>query len=110
MTLGKSRPLLIFKHNPKAGGGTILNIMEEIKPNEILGTDFVKRRYKVPESEYDSSYVRVKEAMEITPEYQKHGFVISNVREPCSQYVSLWGYGSEEHGGKKHLFIAIFNH
>lgn len=102
-----NRPLLLFKHNPKAAGGTILAILEEIKPRQLS-----KKKYdeQIGNGTIDSTlndttitnitYVRIREASNVNPTEQQHAFVISTIREPCSHFVSLWSFGSTGRGGK----------
>lgn len=103
------RPLLLFKHNPKAAGGSILKVLNEIKPKSINDRIIEKliKSTKNTREDFLTSFIAkgvhkklyVKEELELITEFeQSRAFVISNIREPCSQYVSLWSYGSSIQG------------
>ena len=91
----KSRPLLIFKHNAKAGGGSIKTLLEEIKPIKLNFEDYES---KYPNITVDETYVYVGEDTTVKPKHHRRGFVISSMREPCDQYLSLWSFGSKGKG------------
>jgi hypothetical protein len=114
-----SRPLLIFNHNPKAGGGSILEVLRGIKPIELkcnnkgqyaesYGSACKKEDWKRTFTEngngdgdqlhLDETFFNVQEYARTTHFDRVHGFVIGSIREPCSQYLSLWSYGSLGHG------------
>jgi hypothetical protein len=120
------KPLLIFKHYPKAGGGSIEMLLREFKTNVYQQTQYHKEyRYicSPPPSmaiEQNSTsdattlkgqkkkckfHVNLNDTLVIIPEFSKvylqdhnQGFVISSIREPCDQYLSLWSYGSNHAG------------
>jgi len=114
----RSRPLLFFNHNPKAGGGTIRFIIEALKKCKIDSDSYEK--YIIDDNhtieiqmrndttwttssehdfDHDNCVVYVNEYSKGKSIHRKHGFVIGNIREPCSHYVSLWGYASIGMGG-----------
>ena len=111
-----TRPLLLFKHNPKAAGGTILAILDEIKPDSILKTrydELIQNGTLHTAINADTTFVRIRESSSVTPVEQKHAFVISSIREPCAHYVSLWSYGSSGQGGKRTIetcFLLVATH
>ena len=112
-----SRPLLIFKHYPKAGGGSIKKLLLEFKPNQYLRKDLYeeklhnitfRKQNQSSEERDDFNFINPDNSLVIINELEKEpisihdhkmGFVISNMREPCSQYVSLWAFGSIGKGG-----------
>ena len=89
-----SRPLLIFKHNPKAGGGSIKALLEEFKPKTLLRKKVNYTNITDP----NETFIRLNEFIPLRPIHRKRGFVISSMREPCDQYLSLWAYGSRGEG------------
>jgi hypothetical protein len=121
-----SRPLLIFKHYPKAGGGSIKKLLRQFKPNlyeqyheQLLCSNLEKKKptatttTKQGSKNYTSSnienecqaYIDFKDTLVVIPElfpvlHSDHdqGFVISSMREPCDHYLSLWSYGSTKTG------------
>ena len=127
-----SRPQLIFKHNAKAGGGSIEKLLLQLKPIKYTGSNYLyrgslqKRAHSyvnvatknhttalLASNETERNYtapvpihINPNDTLIIIPEFErvskKHrqkGFVISNMREPCDQYLSLWAFGSAGHGG-----------
>jgi hypothetical protein len=94
-----SRPLLIFKHNPKAGGGAIKLLLDEIKPKML------NHKYNDPASiDTNTNMIGITEWQTVTSQDQQRGFVISNMREPCDQYLSLWAFGSTRRGHMYNTF------
>lgn len=112
-----SRPLLIFKHYPKAGGGSIKKLLKEFKPNlyeqyheQLLCSNLQKTTSKGSNrtSEIEKQceiYVDFNNTLVVIPELfpvlrsdHDQGFVISSMREPCDHYLSLWSYGSTKTG------------
>lgn len=130
-----SKPLLAFKHNPKAGGGSIFILLSEMKNrnNTYLANFLEESTYctthpnvkkKKKSMEEDSLYCQkeicvnsakckysfldlaerndalmyIKEFDTADPIIQQRAFVISSIREPCDQYLSLWAYGSSGRG------------
>lgn len=107
-----SRPLLIFNHNPKAGGGSILEVLRGFKPREIschktaskaesygsgcASSDW--RKAVVDDEIIDKSFLHMREFTRTTFMDRRQGFVIGSIREPCSQYLSLWSWGSLGNG------------
>lgn len=100
-----SRPLLVFNHNPKAGGSSIKNYLQKFKNRTVL----CKHDYndygcppevwkKALDGDVDRTLVVVQEYSGSVPTDRAHGFVIGNIREPCSQYLSLWSFGSKGGG------------
>jgi len=105
VTFPSSRPQLIFKHNPKAGGGSIKELLQQLKPNFVYAWDAFPEFY---EDMIDTTPVQINpnDTLILIPEFnrvRKHhrqkGFVISHMREPCDQYLSLWAFGSKGKGG-----------
>ena len=82
-----SRPLLIFNHNPKAGGGTLLQTFRSFK--EECG-----RNWRLDSSNDTFCFVHIRELKKSDRKDRERGFVISSIREPCSHYLSLWAFGS----------------
>ena len=101
------RQLLIFKHNPKAGGGSILGFLLGIKPNRLWKEYDTDNRQGLTQDFYkiwnhanpEDSFVTITESEAVTMEDSKYGFVISSIREPCSHYLSQWAFGSTKRGG-----------
>ncbi len=96
------KKLLVFKHNPKAAGGTLLSVLRQMKPKNYSNKqyeDYLGKQKKVKKMDLDSSLVEITEGQWLNPEFRKHAFVISSVREPCSQLLSLWTFGSNGSGG-----------
>jgi len=100
-----SRPQLIFKHNAKAGGGSIRELLLQLKPNFVYDWDAFPDFY---DNMIDTTPVQINpnDTLIVIPERQRvsnmhrqNGFVISNIREPCDQYLSLWAFGSTGKGG-----------
>jgi len=107
-----SRPLLIFNHNPKAGGGSILKVLRGFKPHEIhchksaskaesygsgcKSSNWIKAI--VDDETIDKSFLHMQEFARTTYMDRLQGFVIGSIREPCSQYLSLWSWGSLGNG------------
>jgi len=112
-----SRPLLIFKHNPKAGGGSIEEVLLELKQNYISNEDafpdFNNKKTNnhaaispnnnltttLLANKKDHTLIVVHESQSVGMLHRQEGFVISSIREPCDHYVSLWAFGSGGHGG-----------
>mmetsp|Transcript_23217 Transcript_23217/g.47010 ORF Transcript_23217/g.47010 Transcript_23217/m.47010 type:complete len:380 (-) Transcript_23217:3-1142(-) len=130
-----SKPLLAFKHNPKAGGGSIFILLSEMKTrNNTYLANFLKEstyctthpnvKTKKKSMEEDSLYCQkeicvnsakckysfldlaerndalmyIKEFDTADPIIQQRAFVVSSIREPCDQFLSLWAYGSSGRG------------
>ena len=109
-----SRPLLIFKHNPKGGGGSIEQVLLELKSNYISNEDAFPDFYPkktnhaavspnnnttaLLATKKDHTLIIVHESQRVGMLHRQEGFVISSIREPCDQYVSLWAFGSAGHG------------
>ena len=133
------RPLLIFNHNPKAGGGSILAVLRGFKQREVSCYKKAKKatasgsgcKIKNWQEVYSSNnntsnsittsnsidndnnittsnattttsiddvFVHFREFTRTTPFDRTQGFVIGSIREPCSQYVSLWSWASLGNG------------
>ena len=71
-----SRPMLLFKHTAKAGGSCIDYVLRTAGVHHIL------------RNEHET----------VSLNDLKAHYVIGLVREPCSSYVSLWAYGSQQKG------------
>jgi len=98
-TTSSPRPLLIFKHNPKAGGGSILEVLEQLKPNKLRHNDLDRQHNPHTKGiDTDESFVRMVEFDRVSLRDKSRGFVISSIREPCDHYLSLWAFGSEGKG------------
>ena len=109
--LSSSRPLLAFKHNPKAGGTTARLLLNEFKPKTVF--NFNSRQHDVTrdhdmymlladiktKSAVNQTLFLVQEFEYLFPETRKYAFVISIIREPCDHFISLWSFGSSEAGG-----------
>ena len=91
-----SRPLLVFKHNPKAGGGSIHEVLQQLKPNKLSHND---AQILI---DTDESFVEITEFERVSLRDKSHGFVISSIREPCDHYLSLWAFGSDGKGSLYH--------
>lgn len=113
-SLSKSRKLLIFNHNPKAGGGSIKLLLNDLfdcrvksHGKKITWADDIQK------AEENNCYIYVNEFSATTEEDRSKGFIIGSVRDPCSQYLSLWAFGSKgdgsflhqlKHNGKGYLY------
>mmetsp|Transcript_20409 Transcript_20409/g.23424 ORF Transcript_20409/g.23424 Transcript_20409/m.23424 type:complete len:550 (+) Transcript_20409:43-1692(+) len=95
------RPLLIYNHNAKAAGGSILEILDEIKECRI-SLDTYRSGLSLSGHAEKNCFVDATEKTHTTYNDRKHGYVIGSVREPCSQYLSLWTYGSSGSGQWMH--------
>ena len=118
-----NRPLLIFNHNPKAGGGSILQVLRGFKTKEIkckkgvynvgVGTNQTQTISGCKAGQWDkinnndnnndhenlnNTFVNMAEFATTTSDDRGRGFVIGSIREPCSHYVSLWSFGSIGNG------------
>lgn len=112
LAIPASRPLLIFNHNPKAGGGSILEVLREFKTQISCIKD--KKEYGRCSAETweqafaddgaATSFVHVCEFCSTGRSDRVHGFIIGSIREPCSQYLSLWAFGSNGNGLFRHQF------
>jgi len=83
---------LCFEHFPKAGG------------TFIKGT--LHKRMKLPKKVLIISY-----EFQNKCDHEKH-FVIGNIRDPCSYYISLWSFGcdnSNHNGALRNFFKYIEN-
>jgi hypothetical protein len=102
----RSRPLLIFNHNPKAGGSSVLKVMQELKPNAVICKNdkmdscesHISKAAQFDKETVDKTFVYVREFRKTSIGDRRKGFIIGSIREPCSQYLSLWAYGSNDHG------------
>lgn len=110
--LSRPRPLLILNHNPKAGGGSIIEFVREIRGNRGIRAkkkrqcrtvgDIVAEHQKNKNESLTNdprdAFIDVAEFCPSTFEDRRYGYVIGSVREPCSHYLSLWTYNSNGHG------------
>jgi hypothetical protein len=115
-----SRPLLVFKHNPKAGGGSIQLLLSHMKNKmihfrcltdckQINGNNPCKQTKRCAAGDKQQSYSQWKNSTDtllvldepdfLSDIFQKDAYVISSIREPCDHYVSCWAFGSAHHGG-----------
>ena len=78
------RPRLLFNHNPKAGGGSVLMAF-----GLAIGPQCMNQTTATPDC-----FVHVHESCWTGTWVRRNFFVIGSVREPCEQYVSLWAFGS----------------
>ncbi len=116
-----SRPLLIFNHNPKAGGGSILSVVRGFKSRELkcnhkpakaerAGSACKARVWEEAFSEehggVDTAFLHFREFARTTHFDRLHGFVIGSIREPCSQYLSLWSWGSLGNGAFRKTVVT----
>mmetsp|Transcript_4881 Transcript_4881/g.12586 ORF Transcript_4881/g.12586 Transcript_4881/m.12586 type:complete len:264 (+) Transcript_4881:238-1029(+) len=76
LAVKERRPNLLFKHFPKCAGSYAKGLMDAAVPGHKL--------------EPESGSVTKKSWIE--------NYVISVIREPCDWYVSLWAFGSSQHG------------
>jgi len=128
------KTLLVFKHNPKAGGGSIKMLLHEIKNYKYQAHFLKESEYCADDPEgieklekmstcvggicFDDSkceksfmdligsndtLVYIREKFRAYPIFQQYAFVISSIREPCDQYLSLWAYGSTGKGSFHYL-------
>ena len=79
------RKLLLFNHLPKAGGKYVVEVLSRLVP----ASSYVVR------NEFDRS----------TAADRRTHFVIGNIREVCSYYLSLFHYGVQQGGNMKNQFI-----
>ena len=102
-TTPQRRSTLLYNHNPKAGGGTILQVLRRATPCEHLVDRNAHRPWWEDKTRNESCYVNVREAQASGRGDQRQAFVLGSVREPCDHYVSLWAFGSAGLGGwQKH--------
>lgn len=73
------RKNLLLKHLAKTGGTAVIIFLKKIIPRNALTV--------------------LSEIATVTPAHRDSHFVIGLVREPCSNYLSLWSFGSEKKGG-----------
>jgi len=124
-----SRPQLIFKHNAKAGGGSIEELLLQLKPikysnyrgslrkrahNNVATKNITTTLLLANETERNDTapiqihpndtLIVVSEFNRVSKKHRRKGFVISNIREPCDQYLSLWAFGSAGKGNLYHGF------
>ena len=86
------RPRLLFNHNPKAGGGSLLLAFAA-----SIGPTCKNQSTATPDC-----FVHVRESCWTGAQVRREFFVIGSVREPCDQYVSLWAFGSAGNGRFSH--------
>jgi len=75
------RSQFLYKHIAKTGGGTVKAVLHMTHKNQIDQNIFIKKEREVS-SESD----------------RQRAFIVSNVRNPCEFYVSLWAFGCSGHG------------
>jgi len=100
------RPLLIFKHNPKVGGSFTKKLVAEFKPMVMQDYDAFPLCYydndvdvdPPIEINFNNTLIIVQELLRVRKWHRQKGFVISTMREPCDQYLSLWSFGSTRRG------------
>ena len=108
--MSSSRPLLAFKHNPKAGGTTAKLLLSEFKPRHVhvnfdsRQPDETRDHYmlkllkRVKKRNVNQTLFLLQEFDFLSPETRKYTFVISNVREPCDHLISTWAWASSGNG------------
>lgn len=106
----KKRPLLIFNHNAKAGGGSILKVLTDSKPCKT-SMDEYEKLLKGEDESWKDCFIEVKEGSHTGYIDRQNGFIIGSVREPCDYYVSWFTFTSSEYGylwtySKKHPDLA----
>ena len=74
-----SRKKLLFNHLPKAGGKYAIKVLEKHVPEADIS---ISREFKFT-----------------TKKDRETHFVIGNIREPCSYYLSLWHFGLQNKHG-----------
>jgi len=108
----RARDKLVFNHNPKAGGGSILDMMNDLRSHRIDikdDTKLSKLLHQEPNRNSRNSYFYISEKNKSTKAIRRQGYIIGSIREPCSQYVSLWAYGSAKHGGLHAVMVNYYN-
>lgn len=95
-----SRPLLIFNHNAKAAGGSVLAVLRDAFECEIKKHTDGNYSGNNPAGDDEDCFLNVKEGSSVDYKERQRGFVIGSVREPCSHYVSIWSFHSRGKGGK----------
>ncbi len=103
----ENRPLLIFKHNPKAAGGTLAQMFKDMFKNKLENKKFMSEiignKKKERKIDPKQTFVLINEGGKVGSDYREHGFVISSIREPCSHSISLWCFGSAGKGGEIYM-------
>jgi hypothetical protein len=129
-TSNSKKPLLIFKHYPKAGGGSIEMLLRELKtfvyqqqqfrylclPSSwdvlhnmtVAQTGKKKCQFQQQLVDWNDTLVIIPEFSKVSPKDHEKGFVISSIREPCDQYISLWSYGSNQVGYMYNKFLQKY--
>ena len=74
-----SRKTLLFNHLPKAGGKYAIKVLNKHVPRDDIS---ISREFR-----------------HTTKEDRETHFVIGNIREPCSYYLSLWHFGLQNKSG-----------
>ena len=98
------RPVLVFNHNPKAGGGTVLKVLRALTPCEFVHHHNSHLPWWENPSRRESCFVYVRESRSTgAQDRTKGGFVIGGVREPCDHFVSLWAFGSAGKGALRKM-------
>jgi len=93
------RPVLVFNHNPKAGGGTVKMFLKALMPCVYVQHNNLHGKWWEDPSRNESCFVLVTEFDSTgVQDRTKGGFVIGGVREPCDEFVSLWAFGSAGKG------------
>ena len=110
-----SRPLLIYNHNPKAGGGSVINVLHDIfnctiehdlalSVRDFIASDIYKNLTQQQKTKEDrrrrQCWLYVREFGRTTKKDRELGFIIGSIREPCSHYQSLWAYTSTGQGAR----------
>jgi hypothetical protein len=119
--LFSSRSILFYYHpiHAKKGGGSVLKIIRGFKTNEIKCKVALRNKYtgkinpsgcksnqwdhissisSSSSSSLNNTFINNGEFSRTTHQDKERGYIIGTIREPCSQYVSLWSFGSLSHG------------
>lgn len=111
--------ILLSSHSRKKGGGSVLKIIRGFKTNEIKCKvalrnkntgkinpsgcksnqwDHISSISSSSSSSLNNTFINNGEFSRTTHQDKERGYIIGTIREPCSQYVSLWSFGSLSHG------------
>ncbi|EOD05621.1 hypothetical protein EMIHUDRAFT_220067 [Emiliania huxleyi CCMP1516] len=82
------RKLLLYNHNPKAGGGSVYAALDLA----------IGQRCSSVLNATPDCWATVHEECFSGREEQAQFFVLGSVREPCDHYLSLWAFGSAGRG------------
>jgi hypothetical protein len=117
----------IKSNQTNKGGGSVLKIIRGFKTNEIKckvglrnentnkinpsgcksyvwDTIINDNNTKFNVNNVNNTFINNGEFSRTTFKDKERGYVIGTIREPCSQYVSLWSFGSLNHGQFRNQF------